>query len=171
MENERASISNAVSDCSPLVDPEEGDDGRAHLVIGRQEVHGVGSGAGWVRMFSEHMSVVGWSTAVGGAGQHAFLQGGLTITKQCNQFKCDIVKALQCLKCAIQYDLLFREPGPLSIYEAELEKLKNDENNGGPGTEEGWDELLSNDKDNLDMGIDLDSDQEEICHVCVIVLL
>ncbi|KAG6871984.1 hypothetical protein C0995_014259 [Termitomyces sp. Mi166 len=50
-----------------------------------------------------------------------------------------------------------REPGPSSIYEAELKKLKND---GGPGTEEGWNELLSDDKeeDNLDMGIDLDSD-------------
>ncbi|KAH0581824.1 hypothetical protein H2248_011502 [Termitomyces sp. 'cryptogamus'] len=82
----------------------------------------------------------------------------------------DIVKALQCLKCAIQYDLLFREPGPSSIYEPELE-LKNDENNGGPRTEEGWDELLSDDKDTLDMGIDFDSDPEEICHVCVIVLL
>ncbi|KAG6887830.1 hypothetical protein C0995_012330 [Termitomyces sp. Mi166 len=52
------------------------------------------------------------------------------------------------------------EPGPSSIYEAELEKLENDENDGGPGTEEGWDELLSDDEeeDNLDMSIDLDSD-------------
>ncbi|KAG5334160.1 hypothetical protein C0989_004256, partial [Termitomyces sp. Mn162] len=90
---------------------------------------------------------------------------------QRNQSKGDIVEALQCLKCAIQYDLFFREPGPSSVYEAELRKLENDENDGGPGTEEGWDELLSDDKDNLDMGIDLDSDQEEICHVCVIVLL
>ncbi|KAG6860040.1 hypothetical protein C0995_016634 [Termitomyces sp. Mi166 len=101
-----------------------------------------------------------WGMTSSVSSQHAFLWGGLTITKQHNQLKGDIVEALQCLKCAIQHDLLFREPGPSSIYEAELEKLENDENNSGPGTEEGWDELLSDDEeeDNLDMGIDLDSD-------------
>ncbi|KAH0585111.1 hypothetical protein J132_10194 [Termitomyces sp. J132] len=71
------------------------------------------------------------------SSERAFLQGGLTITKQRNRLQGDIVEALQCLKCAIQYDLLFREPGPSSIYEAELEELENVENDGGPGTEEG----------------------------------
>ncbi|KAG5731566.1 hypothetical protein E4T56_gene5461 [Termitomyces sp. T112] len=52
------------------------------------------------------------------------------------------------------------EPRPSSIYEAELEELENDDNDSGPVTEEEWDELLANDKekDDLDMGIDLDSD-------------
>ncbi|KAG6871410.1 hypothetical protein C0995_004883 [Termitomyces sp. Mi166 len=110
----------------------------------------------WGSLAHDYLSIMASSVS----NEHAFLQGGLTITKQRNQLKGDIVEALQCLKCAIQHDLLFREPGPSSIYEAELKKLENDENDGGPGTEEGWDELLSDDKeeDNLDMSIDLDSD-------------
>ncbi|KAG6870481.1 hypothetical protein C0995_012706 [Termitomyces sp. Mi166 len=66
-----------------------------------------------------------------------------------------------CLKCAIQHELLFREPDPSSLYEAELEKLENGENDGAIGAgEEGWDELLSDDEDedSFDMDIDLDSD-------------
>jgi hypothetical protein len=30
------------------------------------------------------------------------------------------VEALQCVKCAIRHDLMFREPAPSSILEAEL---------------------------------------------------
>ena len=37
----------------------------------------------------------------------AFLQGGMTITKQRNRLKGDIVEALQYLKCLIQHNLLF----------------------------------------------------------------
>ncbi|KAG6871853.1 hypothetical protein C0995_015712, partial [Termitomyces sp. Mi166 len=52
-------------------------------------------------------------------------------------------------------------PGPSSLYEAELEKLENGENDSAIGAgEEGWDELLSDDEDedSFDMDIDLDSD-------------
>ncbi|KAI9508107.1 hypothetical protein F5148DRAFT_968869, partial [Russula earlei] len=37
--------------------------------------------------------------------EHAFLQGGITISKCCSHLKGDIVEALQCIKCAIQHDL------------------------------------------------------------------
>ncbi|KAG1830760.1 hypothetical protein EV424DRAFT_1534700 [Suillus variegatus] len=59
----------------------------------------------------------------------------------------DIVEALQCLKCALRHDLLFREPAPLSL--VELEHLDDDdeevevEETGDD--EEGWDILLLGD--------------------------
>ena len=108
----------------------------------------------WGSLARDYLSIIASSVS----SERAFSQGGLTITKQQNQLKGDIVEALQCLKCAIWHDLLFREPGPSSLDEAELEKLEN--NVSGPGVmEEGWDELLSNvDDDDFDMDIDLDSD-------------
>ncbi|KAI9511238.1 hypothetical protein F5148DRAFT_975495, partial [Russula earlei] len=36
-----------------------------------------------------------------------FLQGGIIISKCCSCLKGNIVEALQCIKCAIQHDLLF----------------------------------------------------------------
>ncbi|KAG6859447.1 hypothetical protein C0995_008365 [Termitomyces sp. Mi166 len=111
----------------------------------------------WESLACNYLSIMASSVS----SERAFSQGGLTITKQRNRLKGDIVEALQCLKCAIQHDLLFREPGPSSLYEAELEKLKNGENDGAIGAgEEGWDELLSDDEDedSFDMDIDLDSD-------------
>ncbi|KAI0261694.1 hypothetical protein BGY98DRAFT_940614, partial [Russula aff. rugulosa BPL654] len=50
---------------------------------------------------------------------HHLFQGGITISKRCNRLKDDIVEALQCIKCALQYELLFREHAPSSISEAE----------------------------------------------------
>ena len=50
------------------------------------------------------------------SSKHAFSQGGITISKHCNQLKGDIVEALQCIKFGMQHDLL---PMPLSRLEAE----------------------------------------------------
>ncbi|KAG6863119.1 hypothetical protein C0993_012789 [Termitomyces sp. T159_Od127] len=54
------------------------------------------------------------------------------------------------------------EPGPSSVYEAELEKLENNEDGKLKGEEEGWNGLLSDadedeDSFDVDMTIDLDS--------------
>lgn len=65
------------------------------------------------------------STSV--SSEWAFSQGGITITKRQNRLKGDIVEALQCVKCAIRYDLLFREPGPSSILEEEYEEHRQAE--------------------------------------------
>lgn len=51
----------------------------------------------------------------------AFSQGGITVSKHWNCLKGDIVEALQCIKCAIRHDLLFRECPPSSKLEADLE--------------------------------------------------
>ena len=86
------------------------------------------------------------------SSERAFSQGGLTITKSCNRLKGDIVEALQCIKCAIRHDLLFREPAPSSLVEADLG------NNGsggdisdGEASEAGWDEKLINNESDDDI--------------------
>jgi hypothetical protein len=90
------------------------------------------------------------------SSERAFSQGGLTITKRRNRLKGDIVEALQCLKCAIRHDLLFRTPAPSSITETELnDEDGEDDREGSEG--EGWDELLTDDEDDME-SIELDSD-------------
>ncbi|KAG6883712.1 hypothetical protein C0993_004473 [Termitomyces sp. T159_Od127] len=113
----------------------------------------------WGSLAHDYLSIMASSVS----SERAFSQGGLTITKQQNRLKGDIVEALQCLKCAIRHDLLFREPGPSSVYETELEKLESNEDGKLEGEEEGWDGLLSDaaedeDSFDVDMTIDLDSD-------------
>lgn len=102
------------------------------------------------------------------SSERAFSQGGITITKQRNRLKGDIVEALQGVKCAIRHDLLFREPAPSSTLEAEFSAEGEDEVDGenggelegpGPGFEaaEGWNDILLEDEDNsLGMYTDLD---------------
>jgi hypothetical protein len=92
------------------------------------------------------------------SSERAFLQGGITISKCRNCLKGDIVEALQCVKCAIRHELLFREPAPSSILEAEESNDQEPENvstrdSGEPADDESdieevsWDGLLIEDKD------------------------
>jgi hypothetical protein len=62
------------------------------------------------------------------SSEHVFSQGGITITKRRNRLKGDIVEALQCIKCAIRHDLLFREPAPSSILEGDITSDNEQEN-------------------------------------------
>lgn len=106
------------------------------------------------------------------SSEHAFLQGGITVTKWRNQLKGDIVEALQCVKCAIRHDPLYQEPGPSSILEAEVNddgqytEYSDDDDNGDNGNNdrdgseaEGWDDLLLEEEedDSLTTGMDTDS--------------
>jgi hypothetical protein len=96
------------------------------------------------------------------SSERAFLQGGITISKQCSCLKGDIVKALQCVKCSLRNNLLFHEPGLSSLakvepddfeIEVDTEKAAMDEDKD----EEGWDALfLEEDDDNLELDIDMD---------------
>ena len=85
------------------------------------------------------------------SSERAFSQGGITISKRRSCLKGDIVEALQCIKCAIRHDLLFREPAPSSILEAgetgdnEWEDLEPGEHSDME--EFSWDELLIEDED------------------------
>jgi hypothetical protein len=101
--------------------------------------------------------MVGWCLGV--------TQGGITISKRRNWLKGDIVEALQCVKCAIRHDLLFRAPAPSSILEAEISEEGDDNKEGDDGDEspeEGWvrlDDLLIDDEDEeLEMDADIGSD-------------
>jgi hypothetical protein len=96
------------------------------------------------------------------SSERAFSQGGITINKRRNRLKGDIVEALQCVKCAIRHDLLFREPGPSSILEAEMDDAQGEglegnleEGEGGSETESAWDDMLIEDDE---AAMDVDSD-------------
>jgi 3'-phosphoadenosine 5'-phosphosulfate sulfotransferase len=87
------------------------------------------------------------------SSERAFSQGGITVSKRRSCLKGDIVEALQCIKCAIRHDLLFRDSAPSSALEAQLD-LTDDEDGGGDedGTmseERGWDELMIEEDDDV----------------------
>ncbi len=94
------------------------------------------------------------------SSERAFSQGGITISKRRSRLKGDIVEALQCIKCAIRHDLLFRERAPSSISEAvetsDQEPDRDDAGTGGDLEEKSddedvsWDGLLIEDEDNDD---------------------
>ena len=65
----------------------------------------------WGSLACDYLSVMATSIS----SEHAFSSSAITITKRCNHLNGDIVEALQCLKCLIQRDLLFREAHDLSI--------------------------------------------------------
>jgi hypothetical protein len=85
------------------------------------------------------------------SSERAFSQGGITISKRRSRLKGDIVEALQCIKCAISHDLLFRELGPSSVIEEEemndSDLLVDDLEETGSDEEPSWDELLIEDED------------------------
>lgn len=94
------------------------------------------------------------------SSERAFSQGGITISKRRSCLKGDIVEALQCVKCAIRQDLLFREAAPSSIAEAQIdgdgspEGAEDDPDDSGLDIE-GWDELLIEEDDDV-MYVDSD---------------
>jgi hAT family protein len=88
------------------------------------------------------------------SSEHAFSQGGITISKCRNQLKGDIVEALQCIKSGIQHDLLLREPMPSSRLEAKEHDKEVEDSKGNSGSPEeldiedfSWDTLLIEDED------------------------
>ena len=102
------------------------------------------------------------------SSERAFSQGGITVSKRRSRLKGDIVEALQCVKCAIRHDLLFREPGPSSILEADVyddsedaEDAEDGEDDGEVSeTVEGWDDLLLQDEDDLETDLEMDTASE-----------
>jgi hypothetical protein len=91
------------------------------------------------------------------SSERAFSQGGITITKHRNRLKGDIVEALQCVKCSIRLDLIFRAPAPSSLVEEFCEDGEVEGGSDGAGAadeveEDGWDAvLIDSDEDDLSM--------------------
>lgn len=109
----------------------------------------------WVSLARDYLSIMSSSVS----SERVFSQGGVTVTELRSRLKGDIFEALQCVKCAIRHDILFREPAPSSVVEAEFnsdEDSSDDGNDVGDAgrseTAEGWDE------DDIEMGIELESD-------------
>jgi hAT family C-terminal dimerisation region len=106
----------------------------------------------WSLLAQDNLAIMSSSVS----SKHAFPQGGITISKHHSCLKGDIMEALRCIKCAIQHDLLFREPAPLSTLELEEcdEELVDVAGGDSKDTEEesdvegfSWDELLIEDED------------------------
>jgi hypothetical protein len=55
----------------------------------------------------------GFQTSV--SSERAFSSAGITISKRRNCLKGDVVETLQCLKCMIQKNLIFRQDPALTI--------------------------------------------------------
>ena len=87
------------------------------------------------------------------SSERAFSQGGITISKRRNRLQGDIVEALQCVKCAIRHDLLFRDAAPSSTLEADLNSEDFEEGDGEGCADDNevddncWDKLLINEDD------------------------
>ena len=71
------------------------------------------------------------------SSERAFSSAGITLTKQRNHLKGDIVEALQGLKAMINHDVLFRDPFPTSELEKEIESAEKEQEHGQ--TEKGVD--------------------------------
>ena len=88
------------------------------------------------------------------SSEWAFSQGRITISKRHNRLKGDIVEALQCIKCAIWHDLLFKECAPSSISEVEEEpedvEASGDLKDVDGSDVETWEGLLIEDEDEDD---------------------
>jgi hypothetical protein len=100
----------------------------------------------WALLARDYLSIMAASVS----SERAFSQGGIMITKWCNQLKGDIVEALQCVKCSLRNELIFQEPGPSSLTEEVSEDSKH-ETDGlevEPADDEpGWDTLILGEED------------------------
>ena len=90
------------------------------------------------------------------SSEHAFSSTGITISKQWNRLKVNIVEALQCLKCLYHHDLLFCEVIHPSSIEAELDSIEivdidiDFQEAFSQAEEFSWSDLLVDEEDNED---------------------
>jgi len=90
------------------------------------------------------------------SSERAFSSAGITISKRRNRLKGDIVEALQCLKCLIRQDLIFRQDPLLSVaaeIEEEDERLEEvgDETVSVTADSPAWDEVWLEIDENTDI--------------------
>ena len=93
--------------------------------------------------------------------KHAFSAAGITLSKHHNCLKGDIVEALECLKCLLHRDLIFREVVTAAGLEKELENVDTDDGETGSPAEIVaetneflWDQVLDDVEDEGDDEID-----------------
>lgn len=115
----------------------------------------------WSSLARDYLSIMASSVS----SERAFSQGGITISKRRSRLKGDIVEALQCIKCAIRHELLFREAAPSSVVEGQMEECEDEDDEddaeaaeGSEVDDEAWDALLIEEEDLEDISEDSDMD-------------
>ena len=89
----------------------------------------------WASLASDYLPIMASSVS----SERAFSSAGITISKRHSRLKGDIVEALQCLKCMLRHELIFRETGPCSTLETDLEdKVESPRDEGGLS----WDNIF-----------------------------
>ena len=89
-----------------------------------------------------------------------FSSAGITISKQCNRLKGDVVEVLQCLKCLYHHDLIFQEVLHCSVIEKDLDgedivDVDIDSSVAfGQGEQFSWDELVADDEGDVEEQLD-----------------
>ena len=102
----------------------------------------------WASLARDYLAIMATSVS----SERAFSSAGISVTKRRNRLKGDVVEALQALKCAFKKSLFWRDIGPSSKTEIELE----DED------EEQTDEVMTGGlEDELNIVIELDDDAED----------
>ena len=105
----------------------------------------------WASLARDYLSVMASSVS----SERTFSQGGITISKRRSALKGDIVEALQCIKCAIRSDLLFREPDPSSSMEADLEAEESHHSEEDEEDEDGdWHSFLIKEDSDSDADVE-----------------
>lgn len=103
----------------------------------------------WASLARDYLAIMASSVS----SERAFSAAGITISKRRNRLQGDIVEALECIKCLIHRDLLFREVLNVEQVEKDLEDLVIDEEVGqstdavSQGDNFSWDGVLVDEVD------------------------
>ena len=108
----------------------------------------------WASLSCDFLSIMATSVS----SERAFSSAGITISKRRNRLKADIVEALQCLKCMIKQDLVFREADdPTVSGERQMRSVEAQDSNSG------WDNMVTDlAEDELDSGTEALLDDGDI---------
>lgn len=85
----------------------------------------------WSSLARDYLSVMATSVS----SERAFSSSAITISKRRNRLAGDVVEALQCLKCFIRRDLLFREVQDPSVL-LDSEHLNEETHSSGQENED-----------------------------------
>lgn len=96
----------------------------------------------WGSLARDHLAIMASSVS----SERAVSSAGITISKRRNRLRGDIVEALQCLKCIIRRELLFRQPEIIDLEADDLEDILDDKEKDS----DGWDCFLDDDAGNYE---------------------
>ena len=106
----------------------------------------------WASLARDYLAIMASSVS----SERAFSAAGITIGKRRNRLKGDIVEALECIKCLLHRNIIFREVIPASELEQELdsEEVVDNEKDFVEAVEEAnefsWDQLHADDEGDED---------------------